>query len=172
MPKFIGTATWSATGVSINPGIALLGLTMADPMATWPSKGSDITTTVDADNDTKAGVTANSADGNGYAPPPTALSLSPNFADKIYLAIRNAMTLSSPETDCTKTSYSGTADVTAFDNHVVGCHVKGGGECSASEADFVDSNRTIYTVTAATFDTVVIPDGSTCADARNALPAQ
>jgi hypothetical protein len=62
--------------------------------------------------------------------------------------------------------------VTAFDNHVVGCHIEGGAECSADQADFVDQNRMRYMVTSATYEAKVVPDDASCGDVRAALPAQ
>jgi hypothetical protein len=67
--------------------------------------------------------------------------------------------------------YSGTASVTAFDNRVIGCHVQGGAECDASEAQFVDDNNPAFKVASATFTTKVISATATCADVRSAVPA-
>lgn len=57
-----------------------------------------------------------------------------------------------------------------FDNHMVGCHISGGGECTPAEVKFIDDNRTIYTVASATAEAKTISDAATCADVRNALP--
>jgi hypothetical protein len=59
---------------------------------------------------------------------------------------------------------------THFDNHVMGCHVMGGQECTAAEATFVDNNRTIFQVSSATNQIKIVPDNATCADVRAALP--
>jgi hypothetical protein len=64
----------------------------------------------------------------------------------------------------------GTSDFIHFNNHVIGCHVSGGGECTAAETKFVDDNRTIYTPMRGTVETKIIPDDATCADVRSALP--
>ena len=57
-----------------------------------------------------------------------------------------------------------------FDNHVVGCLVEGGGPCTATQTEFVDANRVIYTVESATYEMTAVPSGATCADVRAALP--
>jgi hypothetical protein len=60
--------------------------------------------------------------------------------------------------------------VSFFDSHVVGCHVVGASDCNASQTDFVDQSRTLYTITSATFSAKEVPAGASCADARAALP--
>ena len=65
---------------------------------------------------------------------------------------------------------SGPATFMHFDNHVVGCHVSGGGACSSSEVKFIDDNRTVYAVTSGTMATKVVPATATCADVRAAFP--
>ena len=65
---------------------------------------------------------------------------------------------------------SGTTTVMHFDNHVVGCHINGKGECTSAQADFVDTNRTVFQVLSATIKTRIVPDAATCADVRAALP--
>jgi hypothetical protein len=57
-----------------------------------------------------------------------------------------------------------------FDNHVVGCHIAGGSNCQPADVSFVDQNRTIYEVTSATAQSKILPDNSTCAAVRAALP--
>jgi hypothetical protein len=167
MPKFKGTMTRSGNTVMIDPGVALIGLTMENPTAAWPSRTA--ITGLDADGDGKLGLTAIPKDGDGFSPPPTSIQQT-KFADKLYLVTRNIMTMQATQEGCPQT-INGTASVTKFDNHVIGCHVKGGGECSDSEAQFVDDNRTVYTVGTASFVSKVIPETATCADIRAALPA-
>ena len=57
-----------------------------------------------------------------------------------------------------------------FDTHIVGCKVAGGGECDASQVDFVDVNRTVYEVVDASYEMVQVADDATCADVRAKLP--
>jgi hypothetical protein len=168
MPKFAGTSMRSGGTRTVESGVALLGLTMTNPSAAWPDAMTDITG-VDHDGDTNLGVTAVPRDGDGFAPPPTSFSQD-KFADKLYLATRNVMTMTDTAVGCPET-YTGTANVTKFDSHVIGCHVKDEGECTSSEAQFVDVNRTVYDVGDATFTTKVVSGTATCADVRAALPA-
>ncbi|HKP60010.1 MAG TPA: hypothetical protein VJV78_24970 [Polyangiales bacterium] len=168
MPTFPGTATKSGNTWNINAGTALLGLSLSPVTAAWPAASA--ITSVDHDGDGKKGITAIPKTGGNYNMPPTSISKT-NRADKLYLAIRNVMTMSATVTGCPST-YSGTANVTKFENHVIGCHVSGGGECSGTEADFVDSNRTVFTVESATFSTKLVDDDTTCAEVRAALPIQ
>jgi hypothetical protein len=78
------------------------------------------------------------------------------------------MTLNMTRTACDR--QSGTVTVKNFDSHVVGCHVSGGQACMPGEVDFIDSNRTKYTATTGTIDSVTVPATSTCQDVRNTLP--
>ena len=105
----------------------------------------------------------------GYVLPPTSL-LQTAHADQLYIVSRTTTTLDGVRDTCD--SQKGTANIAAFDNHVVGCHVQGGADCAAADYQFVDQNRTIYSVTSATFEAKVVPDNATCADVRAALPAQ
>jgi hypothetical protein len=130
-----------------------------------------ITTTTDCDGDTKPGLTALPHAGDGYVLPPTSALgalLGGNRADEVYTVFRLVTSNMTTRTSCQEAS--GTATVTHFDNHVVGCHVSGMGECTSAEADFVDANRTVFQVTSATITTSIVPDGATCQDVRNKLP--
>lgn len=149
--------------------VSVLGATLADPMAAWPESGADMSA-VDLEGDGSKGYTAAPRNGGGYVFPPTAVGLagSAPAADKIYLVSRQAMTLKGKRTACD--AHSGTAEVTAFDNHVVGCHINGGAECSADQADFVDQNRMRYMVTSATYEAKTVATDTSCADVRAALP--
>jgi hypothetical protein len=70
----------------------------------------------------------------------------------------------------TCTEQSGTTDVTYFDSHVVGCHIKGGAECTPAQIDFIDTSRTDYKISGGTFKSKQVPDTAACADIRAALP--
>jgi hypothetical protein len=173
IPKFHshGMVSGFAAGSTINidPTVALVGLTLADPMAAWPMSYTGITT-ADSDGDGKPGITAMPRSGNGFVLPPTSLGLggSAPAADMIDLASRTIVSLSGSISSCS--DFGGSASVTAFDSHVVGCHVRGGTDCTASQTDFVDQSRTSYMITSATFTAKRLADGATCADARAALP--
>jgi hypothetical protein len=104
-------------------------------------------------------------------PPVNALGSA--VADRVDVVSRNEMALNGTWKSCT--DLAGTADVKLFDNHVVGCHVSGGSECTTgstqSQAGFLDSNRTIYAVgNGVTFAGKALSSTATCADVLTALP--
>jgi hypothetical protein len=172
MPRFEATGTLSgwSPGAEFkgDQSIALVGLTLSDPMAAWPAKGVDVDT-VDADGDMKPGIAGVPKSDEGFVRAPTSiLGQLGAVTDFVYLVTRTAVGHSLKLTSCTEAS--GTSDVTFFDNHVVGCHVYEGDECDATQADFIDSNRTIYTVSAATATSEFVDASATCADVRAALP--
>lgn len=185
MPTYMssGTQTGWMPGdtVTVSPTVALIGLALpsgTDPTSfTWPTSSWSFpsgTTFPDHDGDMNPGITATPASGNGFVDPPTAVGLggSAPSADQIYVATRSEIALSGKWDSCT--SQSGTATITHFDNHVVGCHVKGGSACTTgaanTQADFIDQNRTIYAPGSATFVAKTLASGATCADVLSALP--
>jgi hypothetical protein len=152
-------------------------------------KSSDI---VDDDGDGNPGITANPLNSNGYTYPPTNTTCGAP-ATEIYVVSRNEIAVSGMRMDCSHGS--GTASITLFDNHVIGC--KHGteaahgvcsavtpGACSASEIAFLDDNRTKYGydqtaghVFSKTHPAmngkatiVALRDGSTCSDVLAAVP--
>jgi hypothetical protein len=143
----------------------LVGLTMPDPEGPWPASHGEVTA-LDSDADDKPGFTALPKSGNGYVQPPVAADLggSGAKADALYMVSRTAMGLSGTLSSCTE--QSGTVSVKFFDNHIVGCHVAGGDECSAEQVDFLDANRNQLSATEGTFTSKLVPDTATCADAR------
>jgi hypothetical protein len=169
MPKFHSQGVlggWDpGNTVKFDPTVALVGLTMADPMAAWP-ENYDQLQAADADNDSKAGFTAAPHAGSGYTAPPVALFGAKT--DKIYLASRTIVGLDGQLSSCE--DIAGTAIVKSFDSHVVGCHIKDKDDCQPGDIGFVDKNRTIYEVKSATFTAKKIAEGATCADVRTALP--
>jgi len=170
MPTFSGTATKNGNSYSANPGIALVGLKMTTPTGTWPAATS--VQGVDHDGDGHPGIAGGSMTTGGYVAIPVDISRN-NRTDRIDLATRTTMTLAMTQSEmangCPK-SYTGTANVTQFDSHVIGCHIKGGNECDSTQQGFVDTNRTVYTVTSATVASTLVADGASCADIRAALP--
>jgi hypothetical protein len=170
-PKVMGTATKSGNMLTVNPVAMLVGMTLTDAAnAAWPAATQIMT--VDQDSDGKPGVTAIPREGNGFAAPPTSVAQT-SVTDKIYLVSRVVSTSSATVVGCPETQ-SGTGTVSKFDNHVVGCHVKGGAECSADEAAFVDSNSPAFKPTAGSgkFTAKRVADTATCAEVRAAVPAQ
>jgi hypothetical protein len=163
-------AGWDpGSAFTIDGTVALIGLTMPDPMAPWPGSYSGVMA-VDADGDGKPGFTAVPRAGMGYVQPPTGLGIfgSAPSADRLYLSSRTIVSLEGKLTGCN--DVAGTAKISFFDSHVVGCHVRNGGECTPSQTDFVDQSRTLYKITGATFTAKKIADNASCADARAALP--
>jgi hypothetical protein len=181
MPKFDiqGTASgWdSGSTLVFKPVLAPIGITLPDPTAAWPTSAwaFPANSIIDADGDGKPGFTAVPAPkANGVVLPPTGLGIfgSAPSADKLYIVAKNNLSLSGTRTSCTDAA--GTADVTEFDNHVVGCHVLNGMDCTTgmanTQADFVDQSRTVYGPGAATFKAKQLPATATCADVLSALP--
>lgn len=171
MPRFQVAATqtgWNV-GSTLSYGYAaLIGFTMADAAtAPWPSSYTGITMTNDADGDMSPGLTAVPRSGGGYTLPPLSI-LQVSRADRIYSVLRNVASTTLTRTSCDQAS--GPVTFTHFENHVIGCHVSGGGDCSSSEVNFVDQNRTIYEITGATAQTTIVGETATCADVRAALP--
>jgi hypothetical protein len=159
----------AGSALNIEGTVALIGLTMDDPLAAWPDDYTGIKA-VDADGDGKLGFTAVPRAGDGFVQPPTGIDLlrRPPPADQVYIASRTIIGLDGMLTSCTEVS--GTAKVDFFDSHVVGCHVRDGAECTPDQIDFVDQARTIYRVNGATFTAKQVPETATCADVRTALP--
>jgi hypothetical protein len=171
IPSFpaTGTQTGSNIGskVTMKATPVIVGATMSDPNGAWPAVGAVVG--ADHDGDGKLGIASVPRNGGGYSLPPTSL-LRTNSADKLYIASRTTSALDGTRDSCTTTK--GTAMIANFDNHIIGCHVAGGGECTKSESDFIDQNRTVFVVKSATYETKIVPDGSTCDAVRAALPAK
>lgn len=167
-----GTQSGFKVGSSVEFSyVSLLGVTLEDPKAAWPESGADLVVT-DLEKDGASGYTATPRSGGGYVLPPTAVGLAGSApkADKVYLVSRQGMTLKGTRTACGQ--HSGKAEVSEFDNHVVGCHIEGGSECSEGQQDFVDQNRMRYVVSSARYEAVVVKDDASCSAVRAALPAK
>jgi hypothetical protein len=168
-PAFDSTATiagWEPGSALTVPsdGVALVGLTMADPTAAWPDSYTGVDAP-DTDADGNPGITAIPATGQGFASPPVSI-IGPRV-DQVYLATRTGVELNGAFTSCTE--IEGDVTLTLFDQHVVGCRTVDGDTCNANQTDFVDVNRTIYTAMPGTFKASILSEGATCSDAR-AIP--
>ncbi len=138
---------------------------------------------VDDDGDGFPGITANPLSNSNYSLPPTSITAFqvPPLADKVYIVSRNQLALSGMRmSSCT--GGSGTASITLFDNHVVGCHSTAGagqpaGPCTSAQVSFLDQNRTIYgpdathvasmsTPISGTVTVEQLPSSATCAMVR------
>ena len=166
-PRFAGTGSIAGfepgSAFGTQPAVSLVGLTMADPSAEWPSSYTDVTTT-DPDADGNPGITAIPASGDGFTSPPVSI-IGPRV-DQVNIVSRTATQLSGTFSSCTE--LSGSATLELFDNHVVGCRTVEGDACSDTQTDFVDSNRTVYEVEeGGTFTARILDEAATCADVRN-----
>ena len=196
--KITRTSPISGTSTGLNPGamvstsasVSGIGLaptsSFLTSMAAWPTAcasnctptgafmASDLTANAgDDDGDGNPGVTAlgvkMTTGKNQYILPPLA-AIAGGSADQIYIVTRTALSITSTRLDCN--TEMGTANVTLFDNHVVGCHVSGGGACNSTQVSFLDTNRVVYTLTGgATVKTKTITGKAnpTCVDARAAI---
>jgi hypothetical protein len=191
-----------------NPAVGLIGLgqssTYATDTTTWPpycatgkcigssTTGSFATSdVVDDDHDTFPGITANPLNGtDSYVYPPTNTTCGAP-ADQVYIVSRNEIAITGMKTACGKGT--GTAKITLFDNHVVGCHAAAfqcnalsakvpAAPCTDGQVQFLDQNRTIYGYDMSAGDTaspshpisgtatvVQLADSATCDDVRRAI---
>jgi hypothetical protein len=164
-------ATYSTTTTA-----ALLGISLAHPTTDpWPST---VSTAVDMDRDGKTGVTIDTAQGSPYSDVPTGIPglFQPIVrADELDVAIRQVTIVSGTITDCD--DMTGTVSIpqisgkAAIDSHVMGCALSDGGDCSSTQASFVDNTQPVFTPSGSTqFQSVRLGTGATCADVRAALP--
>ncbi len=185
--------SWNPGGTLMTaPALGLLGLsatgTYQMASTAWPAycannctpdgafMASDIT---DDDGDGHPGITANPTSNSTYTLPPTTVTLftQPPLADQVYIVSRNQLSISGMrKTDCNQGT--GTATITLFDNHVVGCHIASpAAACTSAQVSFLDQNRTIYGPNAnnvasqsmpimGTATIKQLPAGSKCSDAR------
>ena len=190
-----------------SPAVGLVGLAQSSTYAMdttkWPidcpttgCTGSDwfkSTDIVDDDGDGNPGITANPLNSNGYTYPPTNTTCGAP-ATQIYIVSRNEIAITGMRMgDCSHGS--GTASITLFDNHVVGCmhgteNAHGvcsavtPGACAATEIAFLDDNRTKYGYDQTAGDAfskshpaangkatiVALAAGATCSDVLAAVP--
>lgn len=178
MPVFQVTGSFTGfrvgAALSMDPIASTVGLTMIDPLNdAWPGQASQITA-VDHDGDGYPGIRAIPRTDPPFAAPPLDLGavLDPSgaHADEVYLATRTVVQLTGTRASCA--SAAGTAQVSAFDSHVVGCHVQGGGACTQAQSDFLDASLPLFEVESATFEMVQVPSTATCAAVRAALPVR
>jgi hypothetical protein len=168
----------------MDPFSLLLGLTMQDPFAPWPTVQSILDgtaagiTVFDHDSNARDGISVLSKDDPEYTLPPvdlTNLSAIPQ-ADILDLALRQITAASGTLTTCD--SVSGQVSITRVDTHVVGCRVgqmQGvpvtPRECTDTEVVTVNDGSPKYTATSATFVAQRVSDTATCADVRALFPA-
>jgi hypothetical protein len=166
-----GTQSGNGVGSTLQYSfISLLGVTFDDEAAPWPDSGLGMNAE-DVDADDKPGYSAVPLeDGAGTVLPPTGLGVlgSAPSVDVVYLVSRQGVAMDGMRTACD--AHSGSVAVDHFDNHVVGCHIKGGSDCNEEEVDFVDQSRMIYEVTSASYEAKQVADGASCGEVRAAVP--
>jgi hypothetical protein len=198
MPTFAVTGTQSGFAVgdtiAIQPTLGLLGIaaasTLTNPATAWPPPNAAMpgATTYplvlaadikDDDGDGKPGITINSNGTSPYSYVPTNLNYQHDFADQVYIVSRNKLALTGAITSCGNAA--GTATVSLFENHVVGCHDAAaatdkncsdpnGQTSTVTGPGFVDVHRTMYVPGTATYVSKTVSATATCADVRNAVP--
>ena len=175
IPSIAVSGTFSATpspSFSLNRTALLMGATLADPINdSWPSLGQLDGT--DHDNDGRDGMNVDYRSGSGYAYPPTTATYvpPPARARQSDLAARSRFQLGGNLTSCT--SASGSANVSAIEQHTLGCRLDGGGNCNSTQYQHLDQNDPRYTPQSAAFSLSRLGNpGATvsCAAIRAALP--
>jgi hypothetical protein len=171
MPVFqvSGTTSGFAVGstIAMDPIASIVGLTMGDPMHDpWPAQASQVTTT-DDDGDGQPGIKSIPRTDPPFSAPP--VDLDGHRADEIDLTTRTVLGLTGTRDSCT--TAKGSAQVSRVDSHIVGCHVRGNGRCTAAQSDFIDVSQPQFTIKSATFQMADVRAAATCAEVRTALPA-
>jgi hypothetical protein len=202
MPTYMVTGTQMGSGSGATQtfpaSVTLLGLNpmgstskYAMASTTWPAPppanmgtfpqfmASEVS---DDDGDGNPGMTITPNGASPYSYPPTSIDYDHTQADKLYVVTRTTVALSGTLTSCF--GGSGTATVSQFENHVVGCHdatgmssagkTLSGTNCSTTSGvgngpGFLDVNRTIFTPGSATYQSAPVPADATCAVVRSAI---
>jgi hypothetical protein len=185
LPTFTVNATVSGptpgSSYSTQPSVALLGISLANPASdAWPTT---VSTAVDMDQDMKAGVTidvATSADAGSVVYSGVPVGIPAPFqptvrASHLYVAIRQVTVVSGTVVDCNHISGSVTIPTVAgkvgIDSHVLGCALAAGGDCSTTQANFVDNTQPVFTPTGTgVLKSIKVPAGTSCATIRQMLP--
>ncbi|MBN1652305.1 MAG: hypothetical protein JXA30_00865 [Deltaproteobacteria bacterium] len=173
-----GTISGAKIGaaMNMNPAVTQVGVELADPLNDpWPATGNEmLQLVVDAEGDGKPGITGVPRAEAPFSLPPTDIVgalAGTGLADRLYLVTRSVVKLTGTRDSCT--TASGTAEVTAFDNHVIGCRIRDtGADCDVNQANFVDLNRTVYELHEGSYQQVTVAETATCAEVRAALPAE
>jgi hypothetical protein len=170
--------------------LALQGLTLSDPMGTWPTAYTDSSITwTDDDNDGHPGVTSimliggtSSTCHQTYAGLPIPSNPSPSAprATRVYTGSRNLGYLDGKIIDCDTIvgKYRGTASGwPQQDGRVTGCLKSNNQQCTAAETASLDSGGGAsggQTVHDTRFALIRLADAATCSDVRGTAfpPAQ
>ncbi len=151
--------------MTLSETVQVLGTTLSNPLNDpWPSAGQLVNN--DMDGDGRPGITiANLNDATHVNMRVDAFGTV--RADRGYYASRFVMSWSGSVESCS--AMEGEAEVTRFDTHIVGCRLVSGGECSVGQRNTLDGFRPLHRADSASFRSVKVVDGATCAVARSAL---
>ena len=187
IPPVVFNTTVTSVGADprwvAGPIALLTGLKMQDPTTTpWPDNNFPVAQTPDQDNDGSPGVTVipvNPSDDPSYNWPPVGLPpyLGADYprAARISVVVRTVSNLRGTITGCDEAK--GQVDIIDIDgspalsSKVIACTKTDGKVCSASEAQFLNNARPVFTPSGpGNLRSIRLPDTGTCADVRSGLP--
>jgi hypothetical protein len=181
MPRSSTTVSFSKAPVAGDPfvaplGASLLGLSVTDPMGTWPTSYTDPSITwLDPDADGHLGVTSfipTTGTSSACNLPYTALPIpsSGALAVQVYTGSRSLSGLNGTVVDCNTISGNVTGPVAGMpqiNGHAVGCLKSDNTACTDAETASLDGTGTNGNrILAARFTMVRVPATTTCAQAR------
>jgi hypothetical protein len=164
-----GSVTRIDSGLALDPGTMLVGLTLPDPAGAWPASSTDPNVmAVDADGDGRPAVTSLMRNDTMFTGSPTSI-LQTERIDANYVASRVGYRATLNGAACTDT-LEGPAELLKYDTLVIGCHVKDRNDCTPEEVKFVEENRPKFMFSSdAVAQARVIPVDATCAQALEVL---
>jgi hypothetical protein len=168
--------------VNLAPTAIQIGVALTNPFdPTWPATFEEMrslpgVTFPDVDGDGKPGMAVGvktgprPVAGQSYSLVPVDLGEPIPRVDKLQIVVRQIASQAGRLDSCTR--MSGTANVTAIDNHVMGCSIAGSGaDCvDAPNLQIADAARPVYTIGQSTFQAVKLEGATTCTAAKGALP--
>jgi hypothetical protein len=158
--------TLPATAVQMGVDMALAPFSRNPVTGAWPSQASQIPAAnrIDMDGDGRPGVTAEYEDNADH--PRTDNNLFAPRSDNPYVASRVSFSLSGSMSSCS--GGGGSASFRFIDTRIYACSLESG-ECSASQASFLDENCLDYALGSASYTLLKVADNATCAQIRSAL---
>ncbi len=189
-----GTQNGTSTGNSFStaPAPAIAGIattsTYASLTTTWPTPNAQSATLnsypqftasdlSDDDGDQAPGLTLSASNASPYSYMPTNVDYMSDFASSVDFVFREKFSLSGTRGSCG--SATGTASVSVFEDHVVGCVDAAGSitkncvnytSVSTAGPGYVDLNRPEYVPGSATFTAARVASTASCAAVRAATP--
>ena len=151
----------------LDEGGVVLGADLGDPLNDpWPSEWSGLNA-VDHDSDGLPGISSSAKVGGNYAYPRIDILNSDARAEALFVASRTILEFEGVVNDCDS---AGGNVVMSMENHTVGCHVQGGGDCTSQQTTTLDNNLPVFAVQAGVFQLERLPTGSSCSEVFAALP--